>query len=315
MPQKRKFWLILGAAIFFLGWAALHYRMPALAYYWLSMHSQPESAQKAGLWLPAYTAVIDAHVIEGIEDNASGLTYNPHTGTLFTVINAPTQVAELTVEGSLLRLMPLTGARDPEGITHVNDDLFALADEREERIYYIRITPETRSIDLAKAPHLGLSLDFMDNLGFEGISWDYVGNRLFVTKEKAPLRVLEISGLSALLEGGPMRLQISEWKSSDAFTLLMTDLSSLTFHEDTGHMLLLSHESKLVVEYDSDGKPVSIMTLWQGRHGLAQSVPQAEGIAVDDKGNLFVLSEPNLFYRFKRNPPPDWIKPTAPTPN
>ena len=315
MLRNRKLWLIVGAGILLAGWAAQQHGVPALAYYWLSMYRQPESAQKAALWLSAYAAVIDAHAVEGIEDNASGLTYNPRTGTLFTVINDPTKVAELTVEGRLLRLIPLVSARDPEGITHVKDDLFALADEREERIYYIRITPETQSIDLATSPHLGLSLDFIDNLGFEGISWDYVGNRMFVTKEKAPLRVLEISGLSALLEGGPMRLQISEWKSSDAFALFMTDLSSLTFHEDTGHMLLLSHESKLVVEYDGAGKPVSIMTLWKGRHGLAQSVPQAEGIAVDDKGNLFVLSEPNLFYRFERNPPADWMKRTAATPN
>ena len=32
--------------------------------------------------------------------------------------------------------------------------------------------------------------------------------------------------------------------------------------------------------------------------GLKANVPQAEGIAVGSRGEIFLVSEPNLFYRF-----------------
>jgi uncharacterized protein YjiK len=38
--------------------------------------------------------------------------------------------------------------------------------------------------------------------------------------------------------------------------------------------------------------------LRQGWHGLKADVPQAEGIAVGPRGEIFVVSEPKLFYRF-----------------
>jgi uncharacterized protein YjiK len=33
---------------------------------------------------------------------------------------------------------------------------------------------------------------------------------------------------------------------------------------------------------------------------LQKTVPQAEGIAMDDDGTMYLVSEPNLFYVFKK---------------
>lgn len=290
-----------------LAWA-WQTRWLALGWYWIGTWQAADEWRERGVWLPYYRVDIEAREIEGIDDDASGLTYNDRTGTLFSVINAPPMVAELSLDGELLRRIPIRGVRDPEGITHVTNDIFVISDEREHQIYKVRIDADTEEIDVRDAPRLGLGFDFEKNLGFEGLSWDAVGRRLYVVKESAPLRVFMIDGLPELLDGSRFDLQISEWKSSRASTLFVRDLSSLTLHEATGNLLLLSDESALVVEYAPDGRPISVLPLWKGWHGLNARVPQAEGVAMGPQGELYVLSEPNLFYRFERTKPPHWVR-------
>ena len=82
--------------------------------------------------------------------------------------------------------------------------------------------------------------------------------------------------------------------------LFVRDLSSLQFDERTGHLLALSDESKLLLELNLEGRPISVLSLEKGRHGLKKSVPQAEGVAMDEDGTVYVVSEPNLFYVFKK---------------
>ena len=308
--HRLSFWgitLLLVAAVL----SAWQSRLLALGWHWLQTHAEAEHWREHGVWLPYYHARIDGKPIDGISRNASGLTWSSATGTLFTVINSPPAVAELDRDGMLLRTLPIEGARDPEGITHVRDNVFVIADERDQQLYRVLIDADTRTVDVRHAPRLGLAIDLNRNLGFEGVSWDAVNRRLLVSKEKSPMRVLIVSGLPELFEGTGFDLQIREWKSPRASTLFMTDLSSLSVHEATGNILLLSDESALIVEYTPEGRPVSVLPMWRGRHGLSRRVPQAEGLALGPNGDIFVLSEPNLFYRFERTPPAPWA--TAPT--
>ncbi len=294
--------LLLIAAII----TAWQNRLLALGWHWAQTHAEADHWREHGLWLPYYRASIDGQPIDGISRNASGLTWSSASGTLFTVINSPPAVAELSSEGRLLRKIPIEGARDPEGITHVRDDVFVIADEREQQIYRVTVDADTSVVDLRGAPRLGLAIDIKRNLGFEGVSWDAINRQLLVAKEKSPMRVLVITGLPELFEGTAFDLQISDWKSPRASTLFMTDLASLSVHETTGNILLLSDESALIVEYTPAGRPVSVLPMWSGRHGLSRRVPQAEGLAIGPGGDIFVLSEPNLFYRFERTPPASW---------
>ncbi|MNE93947.1 SdiA-regulated [compost metagenome] len=82
--------------------------------------------------------------------------------------------------------------------------------------------------------------------------------------------------------------------------MFVRDLSSLQYDERSGHLLALSDESRLILELDVGGRPLSTMSLNKGRQGLKKTVPQAEGIAMDDEGTLYLVSEPNLFYVFKK---------------
>lgn len=281
-------------ALFAFVW---HQQLPTLAYYWVRMQQAQPSTP--GFGLPHYAVTIDARVIDGIPANASGLTYSSATGTLFAVINKPAQVAELTTDGNLLRIIPLHGIRDPEGITHVEGEFFIIAAERDHQLILARIDAERAELDLTDAPRLGLGINLNGNQGFEGLAWDPEGQRLFVVQEKSPVRVLEITGLLTAMRGAGLDLQVTEWEPGRLEEPFLRDLSSVSYDTASGHLLLLSDESRMAVEYNRDRDPVGVLPLRQGWHGLARDVPQAEGIAFGPNRALYVVSEPNLFYRYE----------------
>src|SRR5690606_15032012 len=130
-------------------------------------------------------------------------------------------------------------------------------------------------------------------------AYDAANQRLLVAKERDPVRIFEVLGFPHVDDGKPLAMQVNTDPKRDA-RLFVRDLSSLDFDAASGHVLALSDESRLVIELDAAGKPVSTLSLLAGQHGLSSSVPQAEGIATDDAGDLYLISEPNLFYLFRK---------------
>jgi uncharacterized protein YjiK len=235
-----------------------------------------------------------------LADDVSALTYNPERGTLFTVLNTRPIVVELTLAGEILRRIEVLGAHDLEGLTHVVHNRYVLAEEQKQRLWVVVIEDDAAVISLDTAPSLTLAIDIYDNKGFEGLSYDGRGKRLLVVKERNPLRVLAITGFVEADPHAPADIRITEVKLPRSPKLFVRDLSSLTVHEPSGQLLLLSDQSRLVVAYDGNGNPVSMLPLWRGFRGLKASVPQAEGLAMDKEGRIYIVSEPNLFYRFVR---------------
>ncbi|MDR5651866.1 SdiA-regulated domain-containing protein [Ruixingdingia sedimenti] len=311
LPRRRwRRWLRragIAAVLVVLAAVAVHLRVVPFVWYWGMMQLNASDWRDRAIWLPDYRVALDAAPVAGVASNLSGLTYSAETGTLFSVVNRPPLAVELSPDGRLLRTLPIRGAGDPEGITHVAGDRFIVVDEDSQTFTWVRIGPDTAEIVLDGAPRFSLHMDKRDNMGFEGVSWDDRTGRLLIVQEMLPLRVLVVEGLAGLVAGGPMALDIWEWAPSDASRLFMRDLSSITLHEPTGHVLLLSHMSSMVVEYAADGTPVSILPLVRGAAGLSATVPQAEGIAMGPAGEIFVVSEPNLFYRLERTHPAPWM--------
>ncbi|MCY1465245.1 SdiA-regulated [compost metagenome] len=50
-----------------------------------------------------------------------------------------------------------------------------------------------------------------------------------------------------------------------------------------------------------DGELISTRNLVGWLSELKHSAPQPEGVTLDKDGNLYVVSEPNLFYAFRKN--------------
>ncbi|BAN46056.1 SdiA-regulated domain-containing protein [Metapseudomonas resinovorans] len=252
------------------------------------------------IWLPDYRVVIEAKAIEGLDDDVSALTYDPDRHSLFTVTNQHPEIVELSLDGHLIRRVPLVGFGDPEAIEYISPGVYVITDERLQRLVKVRLDEDTTFIDAADSQQLSLGIGLSGNKGFEGLAYDTEGKRLFVAKERDPVRIYEIHGFPHTNPDKPFAVHVVDDPKRDA-RLFVRDLSSLQFDDRSGHLLALSDESRLVLELNSDGRPISSLSLLRGMHGLQRAVPQAEGVAMDNDGNLYMVSEPNLFYVFKKD--------------
>lgn len=252
------------------------------------------------IWLPDYVASLQAVPIAGVPDNLSGLTYDPERKSLWAVINRPASIIELSLEGQVIRQIPLKGFRDPEAITYLSADRFVITDERENRLLDVRLNNDTKQIDASDAHQLSPGISLSGNKGFEGVAYDSVGKRLFVAKERNPLRILEIQGFPHSVDSSVPRAVHVDAHTQHNDQLFLRDLSGLHYDQEIGHLLAVSDESRLVLEFTTDGKPISRMSLRRGQNGLKADIPQVEGVAMDASGNLYLVSEPNLFYVFNK---------------
>ncbi|KQW29660.1 hypothetical protein ASE36_14720 [Rhizobium sp. Root274] len=272
--------------------------LPALAYFYAVMAVSADTARPA-LQLGDYEAKIEARPVEGLTRDLSGLTYSPQTGTLFAIVNRPAQIAELSVEGRLLRTIVLNGVQDPEGLTHVEGGRFIVTSERHQSLHWITVDRSTSQVTAEGGDRLRLDFGALRNMGFEGLSWDSRQKRLYIAQEMLPARVLVVDGLASTSTS--LNLAVSEWSPHGLAATFMLDLSSLSLHESTGNLILLSHLSRILVEYAPDGRVLSFLPLWRGMNGLSASIAQAEGVAIGPDGDVFIVAEPNLFYRFGKH--------------
>lgn len=266
---------------------------------WFNLHTlwQAESAQSIGL--DRYQVTVEASVIDGLDDDVSALTFDPVRKSLFTVTNKNSELIELSLEGRIMRRIALVGFGDPEAVEFISADTYVITDERQQRLIKIHLEKDTTFLDAADAEQITLGVHMSSNKGFEGLAYDSVGKRLFVAKERDPMLIYEVQGFPHFNPEKSYAVHVVNNPKRDA-GMFVRDLSSLQYDERSGHLLALSDESRLILELDVDGRPLSTLSLNKGRQGLQKTVPQAEGIAMDDDGTLYLVSEPNLFYVFKK---------------
>lgn len=251
------------------------------------------------LRLDQYRVEVEGQVIQGLEDDVSALSYDPERKSLFTVTNQRNEIVELSLDGRILRRIPLTGFGDSEAIEYISPGVYVISDERRQRLIKVQVDDTTRTLDAANAEQLTLALGSGGNKGFEGLAYDTRDKRLFIAKEREPVQILEVRGFPRNGGDAPDVVEVTSDEKRNA-RLFVRDLSSLQFDERSGHLLALSDESRQIVELDTKGHPVGSASLTSGNLGLKKTVPQAEGIAMDDQGTLYLVSEPNLFYVFRK---------------
>jgi len=296
LPRQRRLTLALVVALACTAALTRYLHWDDRAMLWFQEQNLPAAERAASIWLPGYKASIEGKELAGLEeDETSDLTYNPITGTLFTVTGKLPMLVELSRSGEVLRRIVLKGFSNPEGVAVLENGNIAVTDERRRNLSIFELTPLTRELDLADGKPFDLGFPDAGNKGFEGIAWDPAQQRLLLGKERNPTAMysLDSDGQSLLGEMLPL----------PSYGLGMRNLSALSVDPRTGHILALSAQSHLLLELDERGEPVSFISLIGGQSGLESRIPRAEGVAMDEDGTIYMVSEPNLFYVFRKDEP------------
>lgn len=294
---KRLLFFILALILIGLVIFAYQFRLYERTSFNLRAWQHAKEWQHKSLWLPSYQIAIERQPIEGIHKNLSGLAWNNDTKSLFAVVNHPEQVIELSTDGKIIRRIDLIGIRDPESIEYLGNNQYIVTDERVQKIILITINKDTTRVTSEGAQQITLGVGDVGNKGLEGITWDALNKKVYAAKEKDPIHIYEVTGFPQT-SNTTMDIEVKNNVDRDQ-QLFLKDLSGLAFNQRYEHLLILSAESRLVLEIDKKGNPISSLSLLMG-HGLSEPIRQAEGIALDDQDILYIVAEPNLFYVFKK---------------
>jgi uncharacterized protein YjiK len=307
-------WLLTASLLVVLGYgvyvAVRFHHVDNRIYRWWSGRDARtlQASREPGLRLERYRMDAAGRPVEGIDRNLSGLAFDAERQRLIAVINRPATLLTLDLDGRVTGRHRLRNASDVEGVAFLGGGRVALVEEGSQRILLATLPRDGKDadLDLRDAPSLRLDLGAgtvpadadgakapgqRRNQGLEGIGYDLERDQLYVVKEHSPRALYRITGWGRPAQDAPAAFAVEDLSAWLRQSVGATDLSSIEVDPDTGHLLLLSDESQSLVELDRRGARVGGTSL--------EGVPQAEGVALGSDGTLYIVSEPNLFYRLR----------------
>ena len=243
-----------------------------------------------------------------LAQEASAVTYDWDTDTLFVVGDGGTSVVQVTKNGQLIDSMTLapgpspqgTDFYDTEGITYVGSGKFVLMEERDRQANLFTYVAGgiLHKIDV-QTVKLGTTIG---NVGLEGVSYDPLTSGFICVKEKDPQSIFQtgidfVAGTAT--NGSPLATSSTDLFSpalanladfSDVFAL--SNLPSLSGQSDFGHLLVLSQESGQIENIDRSGNIFSTLTITSDAGNPLSVADQTnEGLTMDRDGILYVVNE------------------------
>jgi len=240
---------------------------------------------------------------------ASGVTYNWDTDTLFIVGDGGRSVTQVSKTGQLINTMTLalrngapqgTDFYDPEGITYIGAGQFVMTEERDRQLVRFTYAAGT-TLSRAGAQTVKLGT-FDDNTGTEGLSWDPQTSGFIVLKEKSPIGVFQTGvdfAAGTATNGSPTAAnstnlfdttKLGMTDVADVFAL--SNLPSLSGQPQASHLLVLGQENARVVLVDRGGNIQSTLNISSDPgNPLNAADQQHEGITMDRAGNIYIVNE------------------------
>ncbi len=243
-----------------------------------------------------------------LAQEASSITYNWDTDTLFVLGDGGTSVVQVSKIGELIDSMTLAPGNssqgttffDTEGITYLGNGMFVLVEERDRQINLFSYVAggilhraDVRTVKLGTT---------IGNIGLEGVSYDPLTGGFILVKEKDPISIFQTAidfNAGTASNGSPTATSSADLFSpslasladfSDVFAL--ANLPSLSGQPDGTHLLIISQESGQIVNIDRTGTVYSRLTI-TAPSGSRLSVPDMtmEGVTMDRDGILYVANE------------------------
>ncbi len=232
-----------------------------------------------------------------LANEASAVTYNWDTDTLFVVGDGGTAIVEVSKTGQLIGSMALSGfidqnVGDPEGITYAGNGQFVLSLERIRQAAQITYVAGGTAT-LAITPKITLGPPGAGNNGNEGIAYDPLTGGYIVVKQQSPQQVFQTALDFAALtssngNGGAEPTGLFSTAGFNAVTLsdiaTLSTLPAALSGADAANLLVLSLSTGRLYESDRSGNLLGEL--------LVGTVAQGhEGVTIDFAGNIYIVNE------------------------
>lgn len=220
---------------------------------------------------------------------ASAVTFNWDTGTLFVLGDEGDAVVEVSTTGVQLSVMSLSGFADTEGLTYVGGGKFVITEEREQDAYEFTFSAGGSGVR-GSMPFASLG-GTVGNVGIEGISFDPRSGKFVTVKEKTPMGVFE----NTITFGAPGSAAVSSLFDPAGLGLLdisdvqvLATVPGLIGGVDEDNLLVFSQESSRLLEITRSGVVLSSFSL--------SGVDNAEGVTIGPDGTIYIVGENPTLY-------------------
>ena len=230
---------------------------------------------------------------------ASAVTYNKDTDTLFVVGDGGTGVTQVSKQGVLIDSMALaTGSSpqgtyfyDTEGLAYIGNGRFVMVEERDRELNEFTYAAGTTlgANSAVRTVKLGTSIG---NVGLEGLGLDPLSSGFLLAKEATPMGIFQTTVDFAA--GTASNGSATTENSVNLFDPVKTGLVSVNdiyalsnvldaTAAEAAHLLLLGAADGKVLEMDRSGNILSTLNVG--------SVAKNEGLTMGTDRRLYVVGE------------------------
>lgn len=254
----------------------------------------PVSAAQASFDLAQYSLVA-TYDLPGLQaSEASAVTWNWDSDTLFVIGDEGQYLVEVNKQGQMLGSMYLFGFDDTEGLSYIGDGKFVVAEERVQDLSVLTWAAGT-AVTRASLPSASIG-PTVGNVGLEGVSYDPLSGRFLLVKEKTPQALYDaavdfstgaVSVTELVPPANPFAQIFGTADLSDVSVL--STVPSLVGTTDQDNLLIFSQESSRLLEVSRNGDILGSMDF----SAIADDI---EGVTIDANGVIYLVGETPRMY-------------------